>query len=151
MKIQEYLEDLIAQLLEKDNWQQIIMTRAWAKNIPQEAGVYVIKENDKIVYVGETGNLQGRMCDLLDSRHHTVRRTIGERLFNQKDGFEKATTRKKFPEHIETLVNEHICTKLILSYLVVPLGRKELEELIESNIEIETRLNKRGKRKKKKK
>ncbi|CAM3502118.1 GIY-YIG domain-containing protein [Flavobacterium longum] len=126
------------------------MTRRWAESIPEEAGVYVMKENDKIVYVGETGNLQGRMYDLLDSRHHTVRRTIGEKLFSNEEGFTKATTRKKFPEHIEELVNNHICTNLYLAYLEVQLGRKELEEFIESDIEVETRLNKRGKRKKKK-
>lgn len=149
MNIQHYLETLKRQLLHESNWQQIIMTRSWARDIPEEAGVYAMKENDRIVYVGETGNLQGRMFDLLDSRHHTVRRTIGEKFFFETDGFTKATTKKKFPEHIEVLVNDHICTKLSLAYLEVPLGRKELEELIESVIEVETRLNKRGKRKKK--
>ncbi|WP_415582780.1 GIY-YIG nuclease family protein [Flavobacterium longum] len=148
--IEQYLENLKSQLFQPNNWQQIVMTRRWAESIPEEAGVYVMKENDKIVYVGETGNLQGRMYDLLDSRHHTVRRTIGEKLFSNEEGFTKATTRKKFPEHIEELVNNHICTNLYLAYLEVQLGRKELEEFIESDIEVETRLNKRGKRKKKK-
>jgi len=125
------------------------MTRSWARDIPEEAGVYAMKENDRIVYVGETGNLQGRMFDLLDSRHHTVRRTIGEKFFLETDGFMKATAKRKFPEHIEVMVNDHICTKLSLAYLEVQLGRKELEELIEGHIEVEARLNKRGKRKKK--
>lgn len=149
MDTQQYLETLKSQLLHEKNWQQIIMTRSWTQRIPEEAGVYVMKENEKIVYVGETGNLHKRMLDLLDSRHHTVRRTIGEKFFFDTEGFIKATTRIKFPEHIETLVNDHICTKLSLAYLEISLGRKELEELIESNIEAEIRLNKRGKRKKK--
>lgn len=97
--------------------------------------------------MGETGNLKGRMNDLLDSRHHTVRRTIGQKLFSTMEGFQKATTKSKFPEHIESLVNEHICTKLSLAFLEVKLGRKELEELIEPSIGIDIRLNKRGKRK----
>lgn len=125
------------------------MTREWAKKISNVAGVYVMKEGDKIVYVGETGNLRERMIELLDSRHHTVRRTIGERFYFEKEGFTKATSSKKFPKNIEELVNSHICTKLLLAYIEVPLGRKELEELIESKIDAQSKLNKRGKRKKK--
>jgi hypothetical protein len=35
-------------------------------------GVYILLENSNIVYVGETGNLGGRMTVLLDSRHQTI-------------------------------------------------------------------------------
>jgi excinuclease UvrABC nuclease subunit len=34
------------------------MSRKWTGKIPPEAGVYVLKENENIVYVGETGNLR---------------------------------------------------------------------------------------------
>ncbi len=146
MDIDQYLSSLRDKLLHNDNWQDVVMSRQWTKKIPSDAGVYVLSENGKIVYVGETGNLQGRMNDLLDSRHHTVRRTIGERLFSKHDGFTKATTKAKFPDHIEHLVNDHICCNLKMACLVVPLGRKELEEFIESSISKELRLNKRGKR-----
>ena len=145
--IDSYLVDLKDKLLHPDNWHEVIMTRQWTSEIPSEAGVYALRENEKIVYVGETGNLKGRMNDLLDSRHHTVRRTIGQKLFSTMEGFQKATTKSKFPEHIESLVNEHICTKLSLAFLEVKLGRKELEEFIEPSIGIDIRLNKRGKRK----
>ena len=147
MDINSYLVNLKNQLLHKDNWQNVIMEREWASQIPAAAGVYVLKQNENIVYVGETGSLQGRMYDLLDSRHHTVRRTIGERFFCTEEGFIQATTKIKFPEHIEVMVNSHICSNLLLAFLEVPLGRKELEELIESEIILEIRLNKRGKRK----
>jgi hypothetical protein len=147
MDILEYLEEKREKLLHADNWQKISLTRIWTASIPQEAGVYAIKENERIVYVGETGNLQGRMNDLLDSRHHTLRRTIGHNLFSNTEGYVQATTKLKFPLHIEALLNKHICANLSIAYLTLPLGRKELEEFIERQIEQSVRLNKRGKRK----
>lgn len=147
MDEKKHLEQLRQKLLQHENFRQVTMTREWATKIPSKAGVYVFKDNDKIVYVGETGNLRGRMKDLLDSRHHTIRRTIGVKFYSTIDGFVKATTKIKFPMHIELLVNEHICEKLLLAYIEVSLGRKELEEMIESDIDKAVRLNKRGKRK----
>jgi hypothetical protein len=147
MDEKKYLTQLTEKLLKPENFKQVVMTRDWANKIPSKAGVYVFKNNDKIVYVGETGNLKGRMLDLLDSRHHTIRRTIGVNFYSTIEGFVKATTKIKFPEHIELLVNEHICDRLLLAYIEVSLGRKELEELIEAAIDKQVRLNKRGKRK----
>ena len=146
MEIQQYLTTLQSQLFDKNNWQQIILNRSWTSQIPRKAGVYVFKENDNIVYVGETGNLQGRMNDLLDSRHHQIRRTLGSKLFSTYEGFQKATSMNKFPPNIEVLLNNHIATNLSVAYLEVSLGRKELEELIQQDIHIDIRLNKRGKR-----
>lgn len=146
MDIVNYLQQLRAKLVDSSNWRQIVMTREWTSKVPNEPGVYILKELDQIVYVGETGNLRGRMKDLLDSRHHTVRRTIGK-SFSSVEGFKQGTVKEKFPEHIEGLLNEHICNKLLIAYLPVFLGRKELEELIEKDLCRETKLNKRGKRK----
>jgi hypothetical protein len=50
------------------------------KTIPAKAGGYILIEGNGIVYVIETGNLCGRMRDLLDSKHYAVRRTIGEKV-----------------------------------------------------------------------
>ena len=143
----QYLEMLMNKLMQASNFKQAILTRQWANTIPSKAGVYTFKQDDKIVYVGETGNLRGRMKDLLDSRHHTIRRTIGTMHYSNIDGFVKATNKIKFPAHIELLINEHIGNKLQFAYLEVSLGRKELEEMIEILIEKDIRLNKRGKRK----
>lgn len=81
MDIEQYLLNLESTLIKDDNWQKIVLTRQWTATIPSKAGVYALKENNELVYVGETGNLRGRMNDLLDSRHHTVRRSIGKKLF----------------------------------------------------------------------
>ena len=147
MDIERYLLDLKLNLFKEDNWQEIVLTRQWTSSIPSKAGVYALKEETELVYIGETGNLRGRMTDLLDSRHHTVRRSIGKKLFSHHEGFIQATTKNKFPDHIEILVNEHICNNLRIAFLLVSLGRKELEEFIEKNIKEDIKLNKRGKRK----
>lgn len=149
--IEEYLSNLSSIILEYSNWSNITLTRAWAASIKDRPGVYALKEKYKnsIIYVGETGSLRGRMSDLLDSRHHTVRRSIGEKHFAHITGFERATTRKKFPEHIELMVDKYIESNLMLSILEVQLGRKELEEFIEDRIDRNCKLNKRGKRKSK--
>lgn len=143
-----YLSTLKEQLLDASNWKPITLTRQWAKGIPPDSGVYVLKDQKTIVYVGETGNLAKRMADFLDSRHHSARRSLGERHYSDTKGFKKATTTKKFPEQIEDLLNNYISLNIVLAYLTVPIGRKELEEFIEKDIDLKSKLNKRGKRKK---
>lgn len=147
MNVLNYLTDLKAKLFNVDNWKEIELNRQWTSTIPSKAGVYVLKHGEEIVYVGETGNLKGRMNDLLDSRHHTIRRTIGKKLYSHYPDFIQATTKIKFPDKYERLLNEHICKNLKIAYLTVELGRKELEEIIEQEIKTEIKLNKRGKRK----
>jgi hypothetical protein len=65
--------------------------------------------------------------------------------------YEKASSRKKFPEHIEVMLESHLTEKIQVSWLPGALVRKELEEKICSIIDPELLLNKRGKRKNKKK
>lgn len=149
MNEEQYLLNLKKRLFDEENWRSIVLSREWANKAPDSAGVYALKEGANIVYVGETGNLRGRMKDLLDSRHHTIRRTIGNKLFSTRNGFIQATTKNKFPEIFETGLNEYITANLKISLLPVSPGRKELEELIEMDINLQIKLNKRGKRKSK--
>lgn len=145
-EIDNYLRDLRNQLIRISNHRKILMTREWSKLAPSTAGVYILIQDKKIVYVGESGNLRGRMTDLLDSRHHTVRRTIGRKYYSSQEGFKTATSKTKFPAHIEALVNSHICERFYMPYLEVSIGRKELEEYIQKEIDEDVRLNIRGKR-----
>jgi hypothetical protein len=145
-QINAYLRGLQQELLRPESFKSIVLSGSWARQAPNEAGVYVLAENNQIIYVGETGNLRGRMKDLLDSRNHVVRRTIGTAFYADHLAFRKATPSLKFPDEIEALVNDHICGRLRVSYMTVNLGRKELEELIQSTMPDTIRLNKRGKR-----
>lgn len=147
MEIDEYLQKLENELLDDDNFQEIGLTKDWSLTIPPVAGVYILKDRDKIVYVGETGNLRARMRDFLDSRQHSVRRTLGKNLFSEHHGFIQATTSLKFSHEVEVSLNNYIKGNYKLAFKEITLGRKELEERIEKLIDLEVKLNKRGKRK----
>jgi hypothetical protein len=146
MQVESYLRKLTEQLLSKESFRTITLTRNWASLAPKVAGVYVLKQGNHIIYVGESGNIRGRMYDLLKTVNHTVRRSIGHKHFSSVAGYEKATSKLKFPDHIELLINDFMCKKLKISYLPVMLGRKELEEYIECSIDKAIKLNKRGRR-----
>jgi hypothetical protein len=147
MDAEVYLAQKEMQLLDDNSFKEIILTKEWVAGIPTDAGVYVLKLAGEVVYVGETGNLRGRLTDLLDSRHHSVRRTLGKKLFSTRKGYMPASERKKFPYEIELLLDQYIMQSFSISYIVVQLGRKELEERIERSIRSASKLNKRGKRK----
>lgn len=146
-KIKNYLNDSLDKLISQSGI-RIQSTANWKSEIPNSPGVYIFSDNrGNIVYVGESGNLRKRMNDILDTRHHSLRRSIGKTFFSKKLDYEEATTSKKFPDHIEALVDKHINKKLTLKYLPIALGRKELEEYIESTMVKKLSFNIRGRRK----
>lgn len=124
-----YLTYLEGQVLKQDK-KNIELSQKWVELFPSKPGVYVILENDKPIYVGETGNIRGRMRDLLDSRHHTFRRSVGRLEFSKENSYKNADSKRKFPTHIECLVTGLIKKKFKICYLPLVLGRKELEERI---------------------
>jgi hypothetical protein len=119
------------------------LTRDWARTFSKESGVYMLFEGDTIVYVGESGSLQGRVMDMLNSRHHTVRRALGELRFKNVPGYEKATSSIRFPDHIEELVQVAM-QGFMISVLPISFGRKEFEEYAEATYRPE--LNRKSKR-----
>jgi hypothetical protein len=141
--IQREIERIEKYLFNSENWKVLKLTRQWAKSFPDDSGVYMLFEDGKLVYVGESGSLSGRVTDMLNSRHHTVRRAFGELRFKDVLGYKKATSSIKYPEHIEKLVEETM-RGFKISMLPVPFGRKEFEEYIESKHKPE--LNRKGRR-----
>jgi hypothetical protein len=127
--VQQEFERIEKYLFDSSNWQNMTLTRAWAKSQPVEAGVYMLFENGKPVYVGESGSISGRITDMLDSRHHTVRRSLGEKRFSNVPGFVKATSKRKHPVHIENLIHETL-SSFKICVLPIKIGRKEFEEYI---------------------
>ncbi|MGJ7033717.1 hypothetical protein [Niabella hirudinis] len=126
--INQYLDKLEGKLLNCSAQIPIELSRAWTGQFPDEAAVYIFREDDAICYVGETGSLRGRMNDILNTKNHTVRRNLGNLHFSEHPNFEKASSSKSFHDDIEALLNERITKHLRLSYILVDLGRKELEE-----------------------
>jgi hypothetical protein len=146
LDITQYLDWLKSKLLTQTTWQPVRLEYDWIDEVPTEAGVYVFREEKEYIYVGESGSLRGRMNDMLNSQQHTLRRSLGKRLFSHRDDFEMATSKKKFPPTIEALLTAYINAHLEVVYLPVALGRKELEEWVDADIKLEYRLNKRAKR-----
>ena len=125
----EYLNSLANNLCEAKKI-NIELNRKWSNNFPNEAGVYIFIEEDKIVYVGETISIKKRMKNVLDTRHHTIRRKIGQFNFSNKTGYVKASSKLKFNSAIEKEVDNWMTDKMKFSFLQINLGRKELEDYI---------------------
>lgn len=103
-------------------------SRAWARQFPQDSGVYSVFEFGELIYVGESGSIQGRMRDLFDTRNHTLRRSLGSERFEGVTGYERATGSKKFPPHIEERLNEYMERSLAFTAIELTFGRREVEE-----------------------
>lgn len=146
-EINHYLSNLKSQL-ELSTKTPMLLTLEWERSFPKEPGVYCIYCKGKMIYVGETENLRKRMNHLRNSRHHVLRRTLGEKLYSSRNDFEKATSKKKFPADIEIDLEVYMKKELSVSCIPVYLGRKELEDFILNGIDADV-LNKRGKKEKK--
>jgi hypothetical protein len=133
MITEQFVNDIIGhyskELMDNAKRHPIALTRAWASTFPHVAGIYAIFLENEIVYIGETGMISARLRDLLDSRNHTLRRNMGKSFFSDKEGYQNASTSKKFPPHIETMVND-ILEKMTVAVLPVALGRAETEEYL---------------------
>jgi|WetSurMetagenome_2_1015567.scaffolds.fasta_scaffold17937_1 hypothetical protein len=135
--IESYFKGISKELTKKEKRKQVILTRKWAKQFDKLKGVYFIFEKDELKYVGETGSINGRMTDLLNTKNHTLRRSIGERNFSKEKGYQKASSKQSFIPAIETKLNDYIQKNLSVSCTPLEIGRKEFEEwVIESHPEI---------------
>lgn len=85
-------------------------------------------DKKKIIYVGETANLKDRMKDLGRTYNHTLRRSIGQEIIGKK-----VTNKDKYTDEEEKRINEYFQKNIKLSFIIIPFGRKELEEQIIKN------------------
>jgi len=129
-EIVEHLIKLEYNLIVAAKKQKPELTRIWANTFPNSAAVYIFREEGEICYVGETGNLRGRMNDILNTKNHSLRRNLGKSIFLNHVDYIHATSKVSYPANLEELLNERFRTKLTISFLEIGLGRKELEERI---------------------
>ena len=107
-QVEEFLVKLENQLLNNSEQKKIELSRNWANSFPNDAAVYLFRENGEICYVGETGSIKGRMNDILNTKNHTLRRNLGNHYFAELPNYEKPSSRKSFCDEIEILLNEKI-------------------------------------------
>jgi len=129
-EIENYLLEIENKLINQNKRIKVELNREWIKQFPEKAGVYIFFEDEIISYVGETGNLKGRMGDILNTQNHNIRRNIGDKNFKENAKYVKASSNKKFPDEIEKLVESWMNEKISVSIIPLRLGRKELEERI---------------------
>ena len=93
-----------------------LASTSWASKVPSEAGVYIIWDRKKPIYVGQTSSLSARMNDLAKPINHTFSRKTCKALdIDEKCVHELAAA---------------ISSKYKLSYVQVPFGRAEVEEYL---------------------
>ncbi len=143
-EIEEYLLKLEHKLLIESERMTIELTRDWANSFPNQSAVYLFREEGQICYVGESGSIRGRMNDILNTKNHTVRRNLGTNHYSEHPDYEKATSSRSFTAEIEIMLNNRIQKHLTLSYILVDLGRKELEERLYAKLN--PKYNLKGKR-----
>lgn len=143
MDVIKLLKDFEQEILSQTKRMDFNVDPKWKKDIPEKAGVYVFFENNEIVYIGETKSLRARMGDVRRTVNHTLRRKIGTQLFSQIKGFQEATSKKKFPDHIEKSIDEYM-NKLNVTIFPIPFGRSEVEEFLINKYE--PRFNSKSKR-----
>lgn len=148
-----YLEGKYQELSSKEST-AISLTLEWVKSFPKsrgekDAGVYLILLDGDVVYVGETSSIRSRMNDLRNTKNHTVRRNLGNEMFQNHPKFYRATSKKSFVPEIESQLEEFMEKHLEVKFIHLALGRKELEEYIidtldtpKYNIKTTKRLNK---------
>lgn len=109
--------------------------------VPNESGVYALFEgNDKLIYIGETGNLRDRMNEINRTVNHSFRKQLGASRFGG------IKSRKKFTDEVENLLDTFFKDHLYVAFIEVNFGRLEIETFIISNHQ-ELLLNSEKKRK----
>ena len=86
----------------------------WKNIFPDYSGVYVIWDNEKPIYVGETSGLKSRMSDLMRPINHAFTKKIDNKIEAQR------------LDELRTYMSDNYK----LSYISIDLGRSEIEEYL---------------------
>ncbi len=86
----------------------------WKNIFPDYSGVYVIWDNEKPIYVGETSGLKSRMSDLMRPINHAFTKKIDNKIEAQS------------LDELRTYMSDNYK----LSYISIDLGRSEIEEYL---------------------
>ncbi len=143
--IESYFTEIKDYLINKQNQNKLSLIRNQCSEI--NAGVYCIFIDNKIRYIGESGCIQKRINDLLNTKNHSFRRSFGELYFSSNPLYKKVSSSLSYHSDIEALLSVKMNKDLSYSFFPMKIGRKEFEEWFQdyySEIEF---LNKRKKRK----
>ena len=129
-KIKEYFKKTKSTLFLKRYRKDLGLAWDDKNSLPVGAGIYAIFEKGAFVYIGETGSLRGRIKDLSRTVNHQFRRSLGKARFSSIQGYQLATSKRKFPSLVEEKLTNYMKKNCEIAFLTMQLGRKEFEEYI---------------------
>ena len=105
---------------------KFIKSAEWRQNtIPDSPGIYALFEKEnKLLYIGESGNLRKRMSEINRTVNHSFRKQIGHQKFNG------IKTSKKFSDLVESKLDEFFNEELYVAFIEVYFGRLEIEAFL---------------------
>lgn len=115
--------------------------RNWSSNFPSKAGIYVIFDEDKLVYIGETANLKERMKEVKRTYNHSFRRKLGRFIIEGAK-----ISKGKFEETLEIKLNDYYLDRIHFVYKELNFGRLEVESHLIHRNHANGLLNSLGKR-----
>lgn len=127
-QIEDYLKNLENQLVNDSVAINIELISTWANSFPKKASVFLFREDGVICYVAETASIKDELNGILKSKNHAFRINLGKQYFAENPNYTKSSISKEFSDEMQTLINERIIATLTISYILVDLGRRELEE-----------------------
>lgn len=94
----------------------LIETAKWASDVPEDAGVYAVWENDQPIYVGESSSLKARMSDIGRPVNHIFARKTCKALGIAETSREELAAAMR--------------SRYLLSFVAIQFGRAEVEEYL---------------------
>ncbi|GEM_PF-3335678 len=123
--------------------------RVWARQVlprVKKNGVYLVFEDQKLAYVGESADIQERLAELGSIHNHPLPRHIVERHYRGLWRRRRTMDPGKFRTAVRTKAHAWMQKHMKVAYLELPLGRAELEDYIVPRLNKKRRYNKPARR-----
>jgi len=120
---------------------------AWAKRLfPPRNGVYLVFEDGKPAYVGESSDMRERLAELGSVHNHPLPRHIVERhhpsLWRERERMDH----REFATAVRIKARAWMQKHMSVAYIEIPLGRAELEGYVIPRLDNKRRYNKPARR-----
>jgi len=130
-QVDQYFATCEQFLLDVANRIPITFDAPFKRVVPTGGSVYVFFINGVPFYVGETTSIRQRLGGhMRNPENHVMALKLARLLHDQIHGVGSAGSTRKFPEPHKQSTRAWIETNLQVAFLQMPIGRKELEELL---------------------
>lgn len=123
---EQYLLALEADLLSEKNRRIINISQEWIKQIPNEEGIFLLREEGEICYIESTANIQNSLTELLVQRKHGLRNKLAIAKLKREIDLEKNNSNAQFSDLIEIELDNMLQDNFELSFISLTVGKTEL-------------------------